>query len=251
MRFPDQATRLRRDHEKYLTLIDVIAFLHQHQRPVRTDVREGVTIEYIEVTLDDIAQANAIAHEVLGRSLDELPPQTRALLQAIQGYVVDRCARESIERATLRFSRRELRETIGWGDTQLRLHLERLIELEAVLAHRDGRGGRFVYELVYDGQGADGRPFVPGLIEIEALRGGNLDASVITTAKVAGAESKVAGSMRGDCGPDAGGLRRDDSALSPSRDSVSAEFKEETPQTHLMAANGARGSYVSASLLDK
>ena len=35
------------------------------------------TLEYIEVTLDDIAMANRLAHEVLGRSLDELPPQTR------------------------------------------------------------------------------------------------------------------------------------------------------------------------------
>ena len=30
--FPDQTTRLRRDHEKYLTLIDVIAFVHQQDR---------------------------------------------------------------------------------------------------------------------------------------------------------------------------------------------------------------------------
>ena len=30
--FPDQTTRLRRDHEKYLTLIDTIALLHQHHR---------------------------------------------------------------------------------------------------------------------------------------------------------------------------------------------------------------------------
>ena len=38
-------------------------------------------VEYVEVTADDIAQANALAHEVLGRSLDELPPQTRRLLR--------------------------------------------------------------------------------------------------------------------------------------------------------------------------
>ncbi len=37
----------------------------------------GETIEYIEVTLDDITHANRLAEEVLGRSLDELPPQTR------------------------------------------------------------------------------------------------------------------------------------------------------------------------------
>ena len=34
--FPDQTTRLRRDHDKYLTLIDTIAYLHQYQRPIKT-----------------------------------------------------------------------------------------------------------------------------------------------------------------------------------------------------------------------
>jgi hypothetical protein len=34
--FVDDCTRTRRDHEKYLTLIDAIALLHQHQRPIRS-----------------------------------------------------------------------------------------------------------------------------------------------------------------------------------------------------------------------
>ncbi len=37
-------------------------------------------IEYIEVTKKDIALANELAHEILGRSLDELPPPTRNLI---------------------------------------------------------------------------------------------------------------------------------------------------------------------------
>ena len=34
--FLSDKTRTRRDHEKYLTLIDAIALLHQYQRPVKT-----------------------------------------------------------------------------------------------------------------------------------------------------------------------------------------------------------------------
>ena len=70
------ATRTRRDHMKYLTLIRTIALLHQHQRPRKMVEHRGRAVEYIEVTLADIATANKLAHEVLGRSLDELPPQT-------------------------------------------------------------------------------------------------------------------------------------------------------------------------------
>jgi len=85
--FVKERTRHRRDNEKYLTLIDAITLLHQHQRrrghhtvsPGQPG-QAGRTVEFIEVTLDDIALTNQLAAEMLGRSLDELPPQTRRLL---------------------------------------------------------------------------------------------------------------------------------------------------------------------------
>ena len=79
--FLDDRTRTRRDHTKYLALIRTLTLLHQHQREVKTaEDDQGRAVEYIEVTLDDIAAANRLAHEVLGRTLDEMPPQTRLLL---------------------------------------------------------------------------------------------------------------------------------------------------------------------------
>ena len=76
---------MRRDHAKYLTLIESITLLRQHQREIKTLRQGGAVIEYIEVQLADIALANRLAHEVLGRSLDELPPQTRRVLGADRG----------------------------------------------------------------------------------------------------------------------------------------------------------------------
>jgi DNA primase len=109
--FLDAQTRTRRDHMKYLTLIRSIALLHQHQRPRKTIEHRGRTVEYIEVTLDDIATANGLAHEVLGRSLDELPPQTRRLLLAVDEMVTKECERAAMERSDYRFSRRDVRES--------------------------------------------------------------------------------------------------------------------------------------------
>ena len=89
--FPDSLTRTRRDHTKYLTLIDSITLLHQYQRAVKTAPdHRGRNVSYIEVTRDDIRTANRLAHEVLGRSLDELPPQTRRLLVVIEESVTAR-----------------------------------------------------------------------------------------------------------------------------------------------------------------
>ena len=168
--FLDSQTRTRRDHIKYLTLIRSIALLHQYQRPIRTTTHQGKTISYIEVTLSDIETANRLAHEVLGRSLDELPPQTRRLLLLLDQMVRGECEHLKMERCDFRFSRRDVRTHTGWGDTQLKVHLHRLEELEYLLVHRGGRGQSFVYELLFDNRGGDGKPWLPGLMEIEKLR---------------------------------------------------------------------------------
>jgi DNA primase catalytic core len=168
--FPDERTRLRRDHEKYLTLIDTLALLHQHQREIKSATQDGERVEYVEVTLADIEMANTLAHETLGRSLDELSPQTRRLLALVTAMVETRCAAQAITRSDYRFSRRDVREHAGWSDFQVKMHMHKLEELEYVLVHRGGRGQSFVYELLYDGAGRDGKPFLMGLVDVEALK---------------------------------------------------------------------------------
>jgi hypothetical protein len=167
--FHDSQTRTRRDHMKYLTLIRSVALLHQYQRPAKTVQHNGRAVEYIEVTLDDIAVANRLAHEILGRSLDELPPQTRRLLLTVDEMVTAECKRQKMERSDYRFSRRDVREATGWGDTQLKTHLHRLEELEYLLVHRGGRGQSIVYELMFTRPKDGGKPVLGGLIDVEKL----------------------------------------------------------------------------------
>ncbi len=147
--FLDARTRARRDHEKYLTLIDVVALLHQHQRERKTVTRSAQTLTYIEVTREDIAVANRLAAAVLGRSLDELPPQTRRFLTQLEAWVTRECATHRGQQQDFRFLARDAREATGLGATQVKLHLHRLVELEYVLVHRAPRGHGVSYELVY------------------------------------------------------------------------------------------------------
>jgi hypothetical protein len=172
--FLDDKTRTRRDHEKYLTLILSVTLLHQYQREPKKAHKFGVEKEYIETQMEDIEVANKLASEVLGRSLDELPPQTRRFLMLIDEMVSDECERQKIERSEYRFSRREVRRHTAWSYQQVRVHMERLVEMEYLLVHRGGRGQSFVYELLYDGKGKDGEPFLIGLIEVDKLRKENL-----------------------------------------------------------------------------
>ena len=167
--FLDDKTRTRRDHMKYLSLIRAITLLHQYQREIKAVQHKGKTVRYIEVTPADIATANRLAHEVLGRTLDELPPQTRTLLTALHAWVRDECARQAIKRCDFRFSRRQVRDLTGWGDTQLKVHLGRLAELEYVLTHRVLRGGGNEYELIYDAEGDAGGRFLMGLADLDSI----------------------------------------------------------------------------------
>ncbi len=169
--FVDDRTRTRRDHEKYLTLIDTLALLRQHQRPIKSVEHHGQSIRYVEVTLEDIETANRLAHEALGRTLDELPPQTRKLLAHIREMVAQHCQVQDMAQKDHRFSRRDIRAHTGWSDGQLKIHCRRLTELEYLLVHRGGRGQCIEYELLYDGQD-DERPHLMGLIDVGTLRYG-------------------------------------------------------------------------------
>jgi DNA primase len=201
--FLDSRTRTRRDHMKYLTLIRAVALLHQYQRPRKTRLSRGKTVEYIEVTLDDIGIANQLTEEVLGRSLDELPPQTRRLLSLIEEMVRGECQRQKMERSDFRFSRRDVRAFAQWGDTQLKTHLRRLEELEYLLVHHGGRGQSFVYELQFESKENNRKPFFPGLIDVKKLETCTYDEK---KAGVEDEKSGFGGEKSGSSRPQVGGM---------------------------------------------
>jgi len=218
--FPDDKTRMRRDHMKYLHLIGTLALLRQYQREIRpVECDDGRIKECVVATLDDIADANRLAHEVLGRCLDEMPPQTRRLLELLEKMVSEKCAAAKMERADARFSRRVAREHIGWRDTQLKIHIGRLVDMEYLIAHRADHGGGFVYELAYDGGGKDGRRYLSGLLDVEKLR--------------------RSGSGRGSVGPRSGVGRPAQNGVSSSDNA--AKIAPNGKNAHL---DGARGRVV-------
>jgi DNA primase catalytic core len=210
--FLDHRTRTRRDHVKYLTLIRTIAFLHQHQREVKTVEHRGQPLRYIEVEPRDIELADRLARDVLMRSIDELPPQTRRLLSDIVGMVSEMAERDRCPPTVVRFTRRHLSDRTGWGLTQLKHHLRRLEEHELVLVVGGGGTQRKIYELgcTYDPSSS-------------------------------GSEADSSGSRRGLAG---GGGRR----VSPNDDATMSELVGAV-DLHRSQDNGARRPALDASAL--
>ncbi|MES9906723.1 MAG: CHC2 zinc finger domain-containing protein [Sedimenticola sp.] len=241
--FLSDKTRTRRDHKKYLTLIRSITLLHQYQRETKRVQHQGKTVEYIEVSLDDIETANHLAHEVLGRTLDELPPQTRSLLDLIHGMVINRCKALEMKHGDFRFSRRDIREHTGWGNTQIRIHMDRLSDLEYLISHRGGRGQTFVYELLYDNESRDEGGHLNGLIDVMSLK------NAATTETTRGKSVGLAGSKRPQNGAKTGSSRQGKNTHKPSNSKARKEIDDDQPKNAPIRIKSNGGSHDGQEVL--
>jgi hypothetical protein len=170
--YPSGNLVTRRDHDKYLGLIEAIAFLHQYQRKTKTVNVDGKAVEYIEVTLEDIDMANRLADEILGRSLAELAAPSATLLDAIYNMVKQLAQQHNIPIEQVEFNRRRIREYIGWTDWQIKTHIKQLEQLEYLYVKVGARGKRYSYALNYNGQGRRQREkrFYLNLTPVEEIK---------------------------------------------------------------------------------
>jgi hypothetical protein len=146
LRFVDRKLRSRRDHQKYLDLINVMALAHQYQRPIKSaqDI-DGQPFQYIEVTREDIARVDVMMREVLAQTTDEMTPASRRMLKSMQEWAAESPFNNGTSH---HWTRREIRERTGWSDTQVRLVLAQLVEFEYLfqIGH-GGRGNLVTYRL--------------------------------------------------------------------------------------------------------
>jgi len=156
--YPAHGLKMRREQKKYLTLLKAMALLHQHQRPVQRAERDGVSIEYVEITREDLDRVNAIAKGALARGLDELSPAGRMLYRAIKETIAAK--REKLQTNLSPgttppepgVTRKEMRSSMGWTEWQLRAHLKELCDLEYLSVLFGGNGRRTQYTLLEDGE---------------------------------------------------------------------------------------------------
>jgi hypothetical protein len=217
---------------------------------VRTAHSGNQRIDYIEVTLDDIALANRLAHEVLGRSLDELPPQTRRVLGVVEVLVTEGMQQRSLLRSDVRFTRRELRSRCGMSDAAIRVHLERLVAMEYVRPAMGRNGQRFEYELLFDGDLGTSAPQRMGLIEVGEL-GRTMPTSQGSEPHLAprlqGARTELVPTLQGD--ESALNLYKNSPVSVPSADQAEKALHRSVPVNgHSRSASSSRAPVLSSLL---
>ena len=147
--FPSSWMRTRRDHARFLNLIEVSAFLHQHQRE-----RQGAAVV---ASAEDYAVAYGLAAEVLTETLSDLRRPLREAYESVRGL----CERGK------GVTRREIRETLQMPDSTVRNWLAELVSLEYLEADGGGAGRTTRYRLTGRGPKDD---VVLGLLSPEQLR---------------------------------------------------------------------------------
>src|SRR6185437_1378921 len=179
------------------------------------------------------------------RSLDELPPQTRRVLGSLDAWVSEQAERAGCPRESVRFTRRTVRGVLGLSDTQLRVHLERLVQLDYVALHGGKVGQRFAYSLLFDGDADSDAPQAMGLHDAaewtknSQTSRGQTATSRGKTATSRGESANLAGGSRPGRGGVAGGSRGVRTPLKPKLGKASSESTTANPENaHSRQLNG-------------
>jgi DNA primase len=151
--FPASWMRTRRDNARFLNLIEVSAFLHQHQRERRGGVIVASVADY-EVAYD-------LASQILTETLSDVKRPLRDAYLRIRELSLKR--EEPV-------SRREIREALQVPDSTVRRWLGELVELEYLAVSEQGQrgAGKTTRYRVLDREPEGG--FLPGLLRPDQLR---------------------------------------------------------------------------------
>jgi DNA primase catalytic core len=148
--FPTRKIDARRDQEKFLNLITVIAFLYQFQREEKVLQIQGHDIPYIEATLDDYRLAHDLfMHGILQNTLSDLPKMARDLHKGILALRKRVSKAEGRKEKDVLFTRKMLVDHTGFSFVQVRNYIRTLEENEIIeVAGGYQNGQKKVYRLV-------------------------------------------------------------------------------------------------------
>ena len=149
--FPSDWIRMRRDHDRFLSLIVCITFLHQYQR----ERKEMNGKPYIEATLKDYAIAYKVAKTVLFNTFQELEKPLFDFYLQLNDMVERNAKEQNVEPEEFMFTRRMVRQSIKLPDYLVKRYMRILKDLEYFEVKSNGNGSRDAYRLIVQARKTD------------------------------------------------------------------------------------------------
>lgn len=128
----------RRTNAHYLQFIEAVTFYKQWQRHRLYDKQTGE--EYIETTIEDIREANALLQEVLLRKSDMITGACRNYLESLKTYLKSN--------AQTSFTNAEIRRNLRIKGTTLRRYHSQLMEDNYIKKTTSNKYKGYIYEIV-------------------------------------------------------------------------------------------------------
>lgn len=138
LKIPDEVFKPRRTNAHYLAFVELITFYHQYQREKQYDKETGE--EYIETTLEDIAEANKLMKEILLRKSDELNGACRSYFETLKEYLKDHKQTD--------YTNREIRQYLRIKGTTLRRYHNELLSCGMIRVKAGKKNIGYQYEVV-------------------------------------------------------------------------------------------------------
>ena len=142
--FPAAWLRGRRDNDRFLSLIEGIAFLHQHQRTIAND--GGA--DYIEASVADYAMAYELAGLIFSQTQSDLSKPVADFLAQVEAWAATTAKTSKQRVEDFFFSRRDVRDAVKLPDHMIKRHMRQIEDLEYVEVRRATHGGSFRYRML-------------------------------------------------------------------------------------------------------
>jgi hypothetical protein len=133
---PEEVLKPRRSNDHYLLAIEAITFYKQYQREKKADENGEL---FIEVTIEDIEEANELLKDVLLRKSDELSGSCRDYLQHISEYL------QSNQQT--KFNNREIRKHLKLEPTKQKRFTKLLLESYYIKRTQGSKAKGYEYEI--------------------------------------------------------------------------------------------------------
>lgn len=159
VQFPHQKLRTRRDHQRFLNLIEVLTFLHQYRRETRLIRGKEVVV----ASIDDYAMAVELARDLLTDTFRDVQKPLRDLLGLIEAMVKERARKEKKPLKEIAFTRRDVREYTGLPHMRVKRLFSELEEYEYLMVEKGKSGTQHAYRLVTSANASPAAPLLaPG-----------------------------------------------------------------------------------------
>ena len=137
LEIPAEVFKPRRTNAHYLQFIEAITFYKQHQREQKADESTGEI--YIETTLEDIEEANALMKEILLRKSDELNTACRRYFEYLKAYLKSETKKQ--------FTTKEARQALKVNHSNQKRYMLLLMENNHIRKTRM-KNKSYAYEIV-------------------------------------------------------------------------------------------------------